>query len=140
LTIDTARVTLCQVVAGELRVRLVDIAVMFVSCWLLASMAIDVLTPKEFTVYMAAAAIAPATIVSALLYWLRIPTLDFAVVFSVLWLISAMVLVMIAPKPLSPFLAIAAAVPLMVVGVVVNFQCWRRSKPSFKSAEGRQVA
>ena len=39
--------------------RHLDVAVMFASLWLLASMLIDVLTPKELTVYMIGAAIAP---------------------------------------------------------------------------------
>ena len=37
---------------GDSAVRRIDIAAMFVSLWLLASMVIDVLTPKELTVYM----------------------------------------------------------------------------------------
>lgn len=120
--------------------KLIDTCLMFVSCWLLMSMVIDVLTPKELTVYMIAVAIAPATAVSATLYALRVPTVDFAMVFAVLWMISAMVLIFITPKPLSPLLAVAAVVPMLIVGAVINFQCWRRSRPSFKSAEQSQAA
>jgi hypothetical protein len=45
-------------------------------------------------------------------------------VFAVLWMTSAMVLVCITPKPLSPLLAVIAVVPMFIVGAVVNFQCW----------------
>ena len=106
--------------------KLVDITAMFVGLWLLTSMVIDVLTPKELTVYMIGAAIAPATAVSAVLYWLRVPTIDFAVVFATLWMVSVMVIELITPKPLSPLMAIVAVAPMLVVGTVINFQCWRR--------------
>ena len=106
--------------------KLIDITAMFMGLWLLTSMVIDVLTPKELTVYMIGAAIAPATAVSAILYWLRVPTIDFAVVFATLWMVSVMVLELITPKPLSPLMAVVAVVPMLVVGAVINFQCWRR--------------
>ncbi|WP_407154143.1 hypothetical protein [Bradyrhizobium sp. STM 3557] len=109
--------------------RHVDVAIMFVSLWLLASMLIDALTPKELNVYMVGAAIAPATAISAALYWLRVPTLDFAVVFATVWMVSAMVLEIVTPAPLSPMMSIVAVVPLLIVGIVVNVQGWRRSKP-----------
>jgi hypothetical protein len=104
-----------------------DMIVMFASLWLLASMVIDVLTPNELTVYAIGAAIAPATAVSALLYWLEVPRIDFAVCFSVLWMVSGMVLEMISPVPLSPFVIVVTIVPMVVVGAVINYQCWRRS-------------
>lgn len=104
-----------------------DAIVMFVSLWLLASMAIDVLTPKELTVYIAGAAIAPATLIAALLYWLGVPRIDFAVAFSVLWMVSGMVLELISPVPLSPFVIVVTILPVLVVGIVINVQCWRRS-------------
>jgi hypothetical protein len=107
-------------------VKLIDITAMFVGLWLLTSMVIDVLTPKELTVYMIGAAIAPATAVSAILYWLRVPTIDFAVAFATLWMVSVMVLELITPKPLSPLMAVVAVAPMLVVGAVINFQCWRR--------------
>ena len=83
--------------------RRFDVATMFGSLWLLASMIIDIATPKELNVYMAGAAIAPATLITALLYWLRVPRLDFAVSFTTLWLVSGMVIELISPTPLSPF-------------------------------------
>ena len=108
--------------------RHLDVVAMFGSLWLLASMVIDVATPKELTVYMAGAAIAPATAISALLYWLRVPRLDFAVSFATLWLVSVMLLELITPKPLSPLMPIIAFVPLVIVGIVINVQRWRRSR------------
>ncbi len=108
--------------------RHVDAVVMFVSLWLLASMLLDALTPPELNVYMIGPALAPAIFVTAVLYWLRIPALDFAVVFATVWMASEMVLEMITPKPLSPFFALIAVAPLLVVGSVFNFQCWYRSK------------
>ena len=106
--------------------KLIDITAMFVGLWLLTSMVIDVLTPKGLTVYMIGAVIAPATAVSAILYWLRVPTIDFAVVFATLWMVSVMVLELITPKPLSLLMAVVAVAPMLIVGAVINFQCWRR--------------
>jgi hypothetical protein len=110
-------------------VRHVDAAIMFVSLWLLASMVIDAATPKEFSVYMIGAALAPATVISGVLYWLRVPTVDFAVVFATAWMISEMALEMLTPAPLSPLMAVVAVAPLLIVGTVVNVQHWRRSRP-----------
>ena len=104
-----------------------DAIVMFASLWLLASMVIDVLTPKELTVYAIGGALAPATAISALLYWLEVPRIDFAVCFSVLWMVSGMVLELISPVPLSPLMIVVTLLPILVVGIVINFQCWRRS-------------
>ncbi|SRR5579871_410164 len=103
-----------------------DAIVMFVSLWLLASMVLDVLTPDELTVYAIGAALAPATLVSALLYWLGVPRIDFAVCFSVLWMVTGMVLELISPKPLSPYLIVVAVLPALIVGVAINVQRWRR--------------
>ncbi len=100
--------------------RHVDAAIMFVSLWLLASMLIDAVTPKEFSVYLIGAAIAPATAISAALYWLRVPKLDFAVAFATVWMVSGMVLEMITPAPLSSLALIVAVAPLLIVGIVIN--------------------
>jgi hypothetical protein len=108
--------------------RRFDVATMFGSLWLLASMIIDIATPKELNVYMAGAAIAPATLITALLYWLQVPRLDFAVSFTTLWLISGMVIELISPKPLSSFFAVAVVAPMVIVGIVIHFQNWRRSR------------
>lgn len=104
-----------------------DMIVMFVSLWLLASMAIDVLTPNELTVYAIGTALAPATAISALLCWMGVPRIDFAVCFSVLWMVSGMVLELISPAPLPPFMVVVTFLPMLVVGTVINFQSWRRS-------------
>jgi len=116
-----------------------DAIVMFVSLWLLASMVIDVLTPKELTVYAIGAAIAPATAMSALLYWLGVPRIDFAVCFSVLWMISGMVLELISPVSLSPWMIVVTLLPVLVVGAVINFQSWRRSLAA-KAPDAEQVS
>jgi hypothetical protein len=106
--------------------RRFDVVTMYVSLWLLASMVIDIATPKELTVYMIGAAIAPAIAITALLHWLRVPRLDFAVSFATLWLVSGIVIELITPKPLSPLVALVAVAPMVIVGTVINFQCWRR--------------
>jgi hypothetical protein len=114
-------------------VRKLDLAAMFASLWLLAAMVIDAVTPKELTVYMIGVAIAPATIVLAVLYWLRIARIDFAVVFATLWMITTMALEIIAPKPLSAMAAVIAVAPMVIVGSVVNYQRWRsgpRQRPA----------
>ena len=103
-----------------------DAIVMFVSLWLLASMVLDVLTPNELTVYAIGAALAPATVISALLYWLGVPRIDFAVCFSVLWMVSGMVLEVISPIALSPYMIPVMILPALIVGIVINFQRWRR--------------
>jgi hypothetical protein len=108
--------------------RRFDVIAMFGSLWLLASMVIDVATPKELNVYMIGAALAPATAITALLYWLRVPTLDFVVSFATLWMVSGMVLELITPKPLSPLMAVVAVAPMLIAGIVINFQNWRRSR------------
>jgi hypothetical protein len=113
--------------------RYVDGAVMFFSLWLLASMLLDALTPPELTFYMIGPAIAPAVMIAGFLYWLRIPPLDFALVFGTLWMISEMALEMITPKPLSPLMAVAAVTPLLVAGLLRNVQHWRQSCPSTRS-------
>jgi hypothetical protein len=117
----------CQFSHEGLGVRRFDVAAMFGSLWLLASMVIDIATPKELTVYMIGAAIAPATAISALLYWLGVPRTDFAVCFAVLWMVSGMLIELISPKPLSPFMIVVAVAPMAIVGAVINLQCWRRS-------------
>jgi hypothetical protein len=110
-------------------VRQVDAAIMFVSLWLLASMVIDAVTPTELSVYLIGAAIAPATVISGVLYWLRVPTLDFAAVFATAWMATEMVLEMLTPAPLSPLMALVAVAPMLIVGAVINVQYWRGTKP-----------
>ena len=108
--------------------RQLDVAVMFASLWLLASMVIDAITPQELTVYMIGATIAPAVVILAVLYLKRVSRFDFAVAFSTLWMVTWIVLELISPKPLSLLLAMAAVAPLLAVGAIVNFRRWRDSK------------
>ncbi|MGJ4889875.1 hypothetical protein [Bradyrhizobium sp. HKCCYLR20261] len=103
---------------------------MFFSLWLLASMLLDALTPPELTFYMIGPAIAPAVVIVGFLYWLRIPPLDCALVIATLWMVSEMALEMISPKPLSPLMAVAAILPLLVAGIVRHVYHWRQSRPS----------
>ncbi|WP_284416444.1 MULTISPECIES: hypothetical protein [unclassified Bradyrhizobium] len=112
---------------------------MFFSLWLLASMLLDALTPPELTFYMIGPALAPAVLVAGFLYWLRIPPLDFAVVFGTLWMVSEMVLEMISPKPLSPLMAAAAAAPLLLAGIFVNVRQWRQSARRVRPAGSAPV-
>jgi hypothetical protein len=109
-------------------VKRFDVVAVFGSLWLLASMVIDAVTPKELTVYVIGATIAPAAAILAVLYWLKVPVLDFAVIFATLWMISGMVLEIVTPKPLSPWVAGVAVAPLLIVGIVVNLQFLRRSR------------
>jgi hypothetical protein len=109
-------------------VKRFDVVAVFGSLWLLASMVIDAVTPKELTVYMIGATIAPATAILAVLYWLKVPGLDFAVIFATLWMVSGMVLEIVAPRALSPWVAGVAVAPLLIVGIVVNLQFLRRSR------------
>jgi hypothetical protein len=90
--------------------RQLDVAAMFVSLWLLASMVIDALTPKELTVYMIGATMAPAVVILAGLHWKRVSSFDFTVAFATLWMTTWIVLELISPKPLS----------LLVVGGAVR--------------------
>ena len=105
-----------------------DLVAMFASLWLLASMVIDAATPKELNVYMIGTTLAPMTAISTALWWLRVPLLDFSVVFATLWMASVMVLEIITPKPMSLLMAAIAVAPSLIVGTVINFQRWRRSK------------
>jgi hypothetical protein len=62
----------------------IDIATMFAALWLLGSMVLDFLRPKELTVYMIAAATAPAVIGTGLCYYLRFPKIDFVLIMATL--------------------------------------------------------
>ena len=108
--------------------RQLDVAAMFVCLWLLASMIIDALTPKELTVYMIGGVTAPAFLILAMVYWRRLPKLDFAIIFATLWMITVMVLEFITPRPLSLSITLGAIAPLVIVGCVVNYRRWRRLK------------
>ena len=93
-----------------------DTAVMSGALWLLAAMLIDVLTPKELNVYMIGVVLAPAVIVGAVFYHLKLPGPDLAIALATLWLVSVMAIEWITPKPISPYFMIAAGAPAILVG------------------------
>jgi hypothetical protein len=108
----------------------VDIAIMFAALWLLGSMVLDHLTPKELTVYMIAAATAPAVIGTALAYYLRFPTLDFVLISATLWMIAALTIEWISPVPLPGFMIGAALAPALVVGAILHWDRYRSRQRS----------
>jgi len=73
---------------------------------------------------MIGAAIAPAMLVTALLYVLRYPLVDFTIMFATLWLIAAMSIEWISPTQLSPLMVVGAFVPALIVGSWLHF--WPR--------------
>jgi hypothetical protein len=103
-----------------------DTAVISGALWLLAAMLIDALTPKELTAYMIGAVLAPAVIIGALFYHLRLPRTDLAIVLTTLWLISVMMIEWITPKPLSPYLIAIAVAPSILVGGWLHTAKWRQ--------------
>jgi len=104
----------------------IDIIAMFAAIWLLASMVLDALTPKELTAVMIGIAIGPAIIITAVFYYLRCPRTDFAVIFAALWLISDIAIAFISPKPLPHFLIALGFVPALLVGIVLHWQRFQR--------------
>jgi hypothetical protein len=108
----------------------IDIAVMFAALWLLGSMVLDSLTPAELTVYMIAAATAPAVIGSALAYYLRFPRIDFVMILATLWLVAALTIEWISPVPLPGFMIIAALAPALIVGAILHWHRYRSGKRS----------
>jgi hypothetical protein len=103
----------------------VDIAIMYAVLWLLGSMMLDYLTPKELTAYMIAAATAPAVIGTGLCYYLQFPKIDFAVISATLWLVAALTIELISPVPLPSFLIGAALAPALIVGAILHWHRYR---------------
>ncbi|WP_456622616.1 MULTISPECIES: hypothetical protein [unclassified Bradyrhizobium] len=99
-----------------------DIIAMFAALWLLASMVLDALTPKELTAVMIGIAIGPAIVITAVFYYLRCPRTDFAVMFAALWLISDIAIAFISPKELPHFLIVLGFVPALLIGIVLHWQ------------------
>jgi hypothetical protein len=106
----------------------VDIAIMFAALWLLGSMVLDYLTPKELTVYMIAAATAPAVIGTGLSYYLRSPQTDFMLISATLWLVAVLTIEWISPVPLPHFLIGAALAPALIVGAILHWRRYRSRK------------
>jgi hypothetical protein len=103
--------------------RPIDVATMFGVLWLLGSMVIDVLTPRELTVYMIAAATAPTVVTVGLCYFLQFPMVDFAMISATFWLVAALAIEWISPKTLPAYIIGGALVPVLIVGAVLH---WRR--------------
>ncbi|TWA91058.1 hypothetical protein [Bradyrhizobium stylosanthis] len=103
-----------------------DIIAMFAALWLLASMVLDALTPKELTAVMIGIAIGPAIIITAVFYYLRCPRLDFTVMFAALWLISDIAMAFISPKGLPFWLLALGFVPALLIGIVLHWQRFQR--------------
>jgi hypothetical protein len=104
---------------GSMR-RPFDTVVIFGTLWLLGSMTIDVLTPKELTVFMIGAALAPGMALAALLYALDYPLIDFSIAASALWVGTTIALTMITPKPLSSHAVWVGLVPPLVAGGLIR--------------------
>jgi hypothetical protein len=98
---------------------------MFAALWLLGSMVLDYLTPKELTVYMIGAATAPAVIGMGVCYYLRFPRIDFALILATLWLVAGLAIEWISPVPLPGFVIAAAFAPALIVGAVLHWQRYR---------------
>ncbi len=103
-----------------------DIIAMFAALWLLASMVLDALTPKELTAVMIGIAIGPAIVVTAVFYYLRCARTDFAVMFASLWLISDVAMAFISPTQLPHFLIALGFVPALLIGIVLHWQRFQR--------------
>ncbi|AJA60729.1 MULTISPECIES: hypothetical protein [Bradyrhizobium] len=99
-----------------------DIIAMFAALWLLASMVLDALTPKELTAVMIGIAIGPAIVITAVFYYLRCPRTDFAVMFAALWLISDIAIAFISPTQLPHFLIALGFAPALLIGIVLYWQ------------------
>ena len=112
---------------------------MFAAIWLLTSMVLDALTPKELTAVMIAIAIGPAVIVTAVFHYLNFPRMDFAVLFAALWLISDIAIAFVSPKPLPYFLIIVGFVPALLIGLVLHWQRFVRRHERFAWPPARSV-
>ena len=118
----------------------IDIATMFAALWLLGSMVVDLLTPNELTIYMIAAATAPAFIGAGLCYYFQVPRLDFAVIFATLWLMASLAIECISPKPLPGFIIGAAIMPPLLVGAILHWHRYLSGKRPEVTARPREGA
>jgi hypothetical protein len=106
----------------------IDVIAMFAAIWLLASMVLDALTPRELTVYMIGVAIGPAVIATAVFYYLRFPRIDFVVLFAALWLASGDAIGLMSPRPLPSLLIGMAFIPPLLVGCALHLRRYRRRR------------
>jgi hypothetical protein len=107
----------------------IDIVVMFLALWLLGSMVVDILTPKELTVYLIAAATGPAAFGTAICYFLRVPKVDFAMIVTALWLVASMAIELVSPVPLPDYMIPGALIPPMIVGAALHWHRYRLRRP-----------
>ena len=114
--------------------RPIDVVTMFGVLWLLGSMVVDVLTPKELTVYMIAAATAPGMVVVGLCYYLQFPMIDFTMILATFWLAAAVAIGWISPKPLPSFIIAGALAPAVIAGAVLHWRRYRSGESWLKSA------
>ena len=119
--------------------RPVDVATMFGVLWLLGSMVIDVLTPKELTVYMIAVATAPTAVGIGLCYYLEFPVIDFTIISATFWLVAALAIEWISPKPLPSYIIGAALVPALIVGAALHWRRYRSGESWRASAYDRSA-
>jgi hypothetical protein len=113
--------------------RPIDVVTMFGDLWLLGAMVVDVLTPNELTIYMIAAATAPTVVAIGLCYYLQFPTIDFMMISAAFWLVAAIAIEWISPKPLPACIIAGALVPVFIAGAVLHWhrhrsgESWRTS-------------
>jgi hypothetical protein len=119
--------------------RPIDVATMFGVLWLLGSMVIDVLTPRELTVYMIAAATAPTVIAIGLCYYLKFPMIDFTMISGAFWLVAALAIEWISPKPLPAYIIAGALVPVLIGGAVLHWRRYRSGESWRTSAYNRSA-
>jgi hypothetical protein len=119
--------------------RPIDVVTMFGVLWLLGSMVIDVLAPKELTVYMIAAATAPTVIAIGLCYYLQFPMIDFAMISAAFWLVAAIAIEWISPKPLPAYFIAGALVPVVIVSAVLHWRRYRSGESWRTSAYDRSA-
>jgi hypothetical protein len=106
--------------------RPIDVATMFGVLWLLGSMVVDVLTPREAT--------APAVIVVGLCYYLQFPMIDFTMILATFWLATAVAIGWMSPKPLPSFIIAGALAPALIAGAVLHWRRYRSGESWRKSA------
>ena len=119
--------------------RPIDVATMFGVLWLLGSMVIDVLTPRELTVYMIAAATAPTVIAIGLCYYLKFPMIDFTMILATFWLATAVAIGWMSPKPLPSFIIAGALAPALIAGAVLHWRRYRSGESWRTSAYNRSA-
>jgi len=92
---------------------------------------------KELTAFMVGEVLAPAVIVGAVFYHMKLPGPDLAISLATLWLVSVMVIEWITPKPISPYFMTAAVTPSILVGAWLHgLARWRRRASDASQGKG----